>query len=155
MHEIPDFNFPIGETPSGDVSAHIGAGNLKDLAPIMEYLVEQVFAPDALHGEMAINYIFTGESLNRATVIVDINFATKIASIIDLDPKPNTLTDCKKRSDWKDWQQAITAGLLSLNKRKVFGPVCRTPPHVRPVGHRWVFVRKRDENNKVVRCCGT
>ena len=103
MHGIPDLNFPIGETPSGDVSAHIGAGNLKDLAPIMGNLVEQVFAPDALHDEMAINYIYTGESLNRATVIVDINFATKIASIIDLDPEPNTLADCKKRSDWKDW----------------------------------------------------
>ena len=151
VHEIPDLNFPIGETPSGDVSAHIGAGNLKDLAPIMGNLVEQVFAPDALHDEMAINYIYTGESLNRATVIVDINFATKIASIIDLDPEPNTLADCKKRSDWKDWQEAITAELLTLNKRKVFGPVCRTPPHIRPVGHRWVFVRKRDENNKVVR----
>ena len=125
------------------MSAHIGAGNLKDLAPIMGNLVEQVFAPDALHDEMAINYIYTGESLNRATVIVDINFATKIASIIDLDPEPNTLADCKKRSDWKDWQQAITAELLSLNKRKVFGPVCRTPPHIRPVGHRWVFVRKK------------
>ena len=84
-------------------------------------------------------------------MIDDINFATKIASIIDLDPEPNTLADCKKRSDWKDWQQAIIAELLSLNKRKVFGPVCRTPPHIRPVGHRWVFVRKRDENNKVVR----
>ena len=109
VHEIPDLNFPTGETPSGDVSAHIGAGNLKDLAPIMGNLVEQVFAPDALHDEMAINYIYTGESLNRATVIVDINFATKIASIIDLDPEPNTLADCKKRSDWKDWQHAITA----------------------------------------------
>ena len=86
------------------MSAHIGAGNLKDLAPIMGNLVEQVFALDALHDEMAINYIYTGESLNRATVIVDINFATKIASIIDLDPEPNTLADCKKRSDWKDWQ---------------------------------------------------
>ena len=40
VHEIPDLNFPIGETPSGDVCAHIGAGNLKDLAPIMGNLVE-------------------------------------------------------------------------------------------------------------------
>ena len=58
MHEILDLNFPIGETPSGDVSAHIGAGNLKDLAPIMGNLVEQVLAPDALHDEMDINYIY-------------------------------------------------------------------------------------------------
>ena len=82
---------------------------------------------------------------------VDIYFAIKIASIIDPDPEPNTLADCKKRSDWKDWQKAITAELVSLNKREVFGPVCLTPSHIRPVGHKWVFVRKRNENNEVVR----
>ena len=60
VHEIPDLNFPIGETPSGDVSAHIGAGNLKDLAPIMGNLVEQVLAPDALHDEMAIIIFIRG-----------------------------------------------------------------------------------------------
>ena len=142
MREIPDLNFPIRETPSGDVCAHVGVGNLKDLAPIMGNLVDEVLAPDALHDEMAINYIYTGESLNRAMVVVDINFATKIALIVDLDPEPNMLADCKKRSDWKDWQQAITTELLSLNKRKVFGPVCRTPPHIRPVGHRWVLFER-------------
>ena len=42
------------------MSAYIGARNLKDLAPIMGNLVEQVFVPDALHDEMAINYIYTG-----------------------------------------------------------------------------------------------
>ena len=74
--------------------------------------------------------------MNREMVIVDINFAKKIASIIDPDPEPTSLTDCKRRSDWKDWQKAVTSELLSLNKRKVFGPVSLTPPHVCPVGHK-------------------
>jgi hypothetical protein len=82
---------------------------------------------------------------------VDINFAMKIASIIDLDPEPNTLADCKNMSDWNDWKKAITTELLSLNKREVFGPVCLTPPHIRLVGHKWVFIRNRNENNEVVR----
>ena len=90
---------------------------------------------------MAINYVTSGESINRAMANVDINFARKIASIIDLDPEPNTLADCKKRSNWKDWKKAITAELLSLNKREVFGPACLTPPHIFPVGQEWVFVR--------------
>ena len=72
----------------------------------------------------------------------DISFARKIASIIDLDSEPNTLADCKKRSDWKDWK-AITTELLSLNKREVFGPVCLTPSHIRLVGHKWVFVDRK------------
>jgi hypothetical protein len=33
----------------------------------------------------------------------------------------------------------------------VFGPVAHTPPNVYPVGYKWVFVQKRDENNVVVR----
>ena len=89
--------------------------------------------------------------MNRAMEIVDINFAKKIASIIDPDPEPNSLADCKRRSDWKDWQKAVTFELLSLNKQKVFGHVSLTPDHIHPVGHKWVFVRKRNERNEVVR----
>ena len=33
----------------------------------------------------------------------------------------------------------------------MFGPVGLTPEGVYPVGHKWVFVQKRDENNMVVR----
>ena len=102
VHEIPDLNFPTLEIPSEDACAHIGAGKLKDLAPGLGNPVEQGNVPDALHEEMAINYVNSGESINRAMANVDINFAIKIASIIDLDPEPNTLADCKKRSDWKD-----------------------------------------------------
>ena len=141
MHGIPDLNVPIEGTSSRDVSTHIGAENLKDLAPVMGNTVEQEVVPDAPHDEMAINYISTGESMNRAMAmaIVDINFAKKIALIIEPDPEPNSLADCKRRSDWKDWQEAVTSELLSLNKRKVFGPVSLTPPHIRPVSHKWVL----------------
>ena len=33
----------------------------------------------------------------------------------------------------------------------MFRPVARTPDNVKPVGYKWVFVRKRNEKNKVVR----
>ena len=33
----------------------------------------------------------------------------------------------------------------------MFGPVAPTPPNIKLVGHKWVFVRKRDENNEVAR----
>ena len=69
------------------------------LAPVMGNTVEQEVAQDAPYDEMAINYINTGESMNRAMAIVDINFVKKIASIIDPDPGPNSLADCKRRSD--------------------------------------------------------
>ncbi|KAM1061302.1 hypothetical protein FF1_025819 [Malus domestica] len=40
--------------------------------------------------------------------------------------------------------------LDSLAKRKVFGPIVPTQPRVKPVGYKWVFVRKRNEKNEIV-----
>ena len=34
---------------------------------------------------------------------------------------------------------------------EVFGPVVPTLENFKPVGYRWVFVRKRNENNEIVR----
>ena len=38
-----------------------------------------------------------------------------------------------------------------LYKREVFSAVMPTPPGIFPVEYKWVFVRKRNENNEVVR----
>ncbi|KAL0428635.1 UNVERIFIED_CONTAM: Retrovirus-related Pol polyprotein from transposon TNT 1-94, partial [Sesamum latifolium] len=48
-------------------------------------------------------------------------------------------------------KKAIQDELDSLNKREVFGPITPTPKGVKPVGYKWVFVRKRNERNEVVR----
>ena len=61
------------------------------------------------------------------------------------------MTECKKRSDWDKWKIAIETEIASLYKRKVFSAVLSTPPGILPVGYKWVFVRKRNENNEVVR----
>jgi hypothetical protein len=49
------------------------------------------------------------------------------------------------------WKEAIEAELNSLKKRKVFTDVIPTPPRIFPVGFKWVFIQKRNENNEVVR----
>ena len=38
-----------------------------------------------------------------------------------------------------------------LNKRKVFGTVVLTPKAIKPIGYKWVFVRKRNEKNEIMR----
>ena len=101
--------------------------------------------------EISINYIESGESYNRETTIVDIYFASEIAETLQLDPEPKTVRECLKRPDWPKWKEAIEAELRSLNKREVFSSVIPTPHNVFPVGAKWVFVRKRNENNEVVR----
>ena len=100
---------------------------------------------------ISTNYIDSGESFNRKTIIVDINFASKIASNLQLDPEPKTMAECIKRSDWIKWKEAIEAELHSLKKREVFSSVIPTPRNIFPVGSKWVFIRKRNENNEVVR----
>jgi len=101
--------------------------------------------------EISTNYVDSGESFDRKTTIVDIYFASSIAETIQNDPDPKSMVECKKRSDWNKWKEAIEAELASLNKREVFSSVIPTPPKTFPVGFKWVFVRKRNENNEVVR----
>ena len=67
----------------------------------------------------------------------------------DLEPK--SVEECRQRDDWPKWKDAIEAELNSLSKHEVFGPIVLTPDGVKPVGYKWVFVRKRDAINKVVR----
>jgi hypothetical protein len=57
----------------------------------------------------------------------------------------------KKHSDWDKWKEAIETEIASLNKRNVFLAIMPTPPSIFPVGYKWVFVHKRNENNEVVR----
>ena len=45
----------------------------------------------------------------------------------------------------------MQAELHSLIKRDVFGPVIQVPTSIKPVGNKWVFVRKRNENNDIIR----
>jgi hypothetical protein len=58
---------------------------------------------------------------------------------------------CKQHSDWIKWKEAIETELGSLRKQEVFSNVISTPPRTYPVGFKWGFIRKQNENNEVVR----
>ena len=89
---------------------------------------------------------------NREEIIIDDIFSYTVATeILNDDYEPHNLNDCRQRSDWPKWKKAIQVELASLTKRKVFGPIVQTPEDVKPVGYKWVFVRKRNEKNEVVR----
>ena len=104
--------------------------------------------------EVAMNFVDTRETYNRNITVVDDIFASTTALTIsndNLDPEPKSIAECWKRSSWVRWKQAIEAELESLNKRNFFGYVVHTPQNVILVRYKWVFVRKRNENNEVVR----
>ncbi|CAL9011562.1 unnamed protein product [Prunus brigantina] len=67
------------------------------------------------------------------------------------DIEPRSVDECKERSDWPKWKDAIQVELNSFEKRGVFGPVVQTPQVVKPVGYKWVFTRKHNEKNEIAR----
>ena len=101
--------------------------------------------------EISINYINSGETFDRKTIIIVTYFSEQIGNNLLHDPDPKTMAECRKCSDWAKWEEAIQSEIASLNKREVFTPVMTTPPSIFSVGYKWVFVRKRNENNEVVR----
>ena len=58
---------------------------------------------------------------------------------------------CRHRSDWRKWKDAIQVELDALAKRNVFGPIVKTLEEVNPVGYKWVFVGKCNEKNEIMR----
>ena len=69
----------------------------------------------------------------------------------DEDQEPPNMNECRRRNDWLKWKEAIQTELKSLAKREVFGPVVQTPKDIKHVGYRWIFVRKKNEKNEIVR----
>ena len=101
-----------------------------------------------------IHYVHTEEIWDRNKIVVD-NILYKVALDItksnDNEYEPQTVDECQRRNDWLMWKEAIQVELNSLLKHKVFGPIVRTPEGVMPVGYKWVFIRKRNEKNEIIR----
>jgi hypothetical protein len=101
--------------------------------------------------EISINYTSFGEVYGRSTTIVNSCFSTINCEnfLAALDPK--TMAECKGRSDWNKWKEAIESELNSLKKRKMFTDVIPTSPRIFSIRFKWIFIQKRNENNEVVR----
>jgi len=88
--------------------------------------------------EISINYVMNHKIWNRNKVNIDEVFAYNVAKDVisdNEDQEPMTIEDCRQRNDWPKWKDAIQARLDSLAKRKLFGPVVRTPEGVKPIGY--------------------
>ena len=103
--------------------------------------------------EISINYIMSKHIWNRNRIDVDDMFAYNIALNIENeeDQEPKSVNECMHIKDWPKWKNAMETELNSLMKREVFGPVVRTPEGIKPVGYKWVFIRKHNEKNEIVR----
>jgi hypothetical protein len=66
--------------------------------------------------KISTNYIDFGESFNRKTTIVDINFSSNIASDLQPDLEPKIWQSAS--TDWIKWKEAIEAELCLLKKER-------------------------------------
>ena len=66
------------------------------------------------------------------------------------DSNPLTLDKAKASPDWPKWDTAIQAEYQSLRKHHVFGPLVTTLT-TRPIGHKLIFVRKRNAQGEIMR----
>ena len=95
-----------------------------------------------------------GEKWDRNNFDVNNIFAFQVALDIiqhDDDPEPQNTNECRQRNDWPKWRETMQAELHSLIKQDVFGHVVQTPASIKPIGNKWVFVQKRNENNDIIR----
>ena len=105
--------------------------------------------------ENSICYVDDDKTINQCeTEVNDIfiyHVATNIRMNTDNNPGSRSIDECRQKNDWQKWKEAIQVELTSLSKREVFGPIVLTPEGIKLVGHKWVFVRKRNENYKIIR----
>ena len=48
-------------------------------------------------------------------------------------------------------ERSYTCKVKLINKIRSFGSVVQTPEDVKSIGYKWIFVRKRNENNQIIR----
>ena len=61
------------------------------------------------------------------------------------------MNECQHRKDWPKWKEHIPKKLGSLEKWEVFELIVQTPEIVKLVGYKWVFIRKYNEKNEIMR----
>ena len=61
-----------------------------------------------------------------------------------------SLKDAKNSPDWPEWEIAIQAE-LDLLKEKGTWELVKKPPDAIPIANKWVFIKKRDKEGKVIR----
>jgi hypothetical protein len=113
--------------------------HLNTKARISEYLDSIVRGNDKESSrvqEISINYINSGETFDRKTTIVDTYFSEQIGNNLLNDPDPQTMAECRKRSDQAKWDEAIQSEIASLTKSEVFTSVMSTPPSIFPAGYK-------------------
>jgi hypothetical protein len=74
---------------------------------------------DEFHGvqEIFINYTSSEELFDHTTTVMNSCFSTVVAELFN-DSDPKIMAECKQRSDWIKWKEAIEAELKLTEKKR-------------------------------------
>ena len=131
--------------------AYVEQGTLEEVHN-KEVALEEAHVPK--NSEISISYVHKVDKCDRNNIVINNIFAFQVALDIirnDEDLEPQNVEECRNRNDWPKWKEAMQVELNSLMKREIFGLVVKTPKGIKLVGYKWVFVRKRNENNEIMR----
>ncbi|KAM1255692.1 hypothetical protein ACFX1Q_029937 [Malus domestica] len=108
--------------------------------------------PPPENREISVYYDSLVDVWCRNEMIVNdaLTYAVSTEIMLSDDIEPHFVDECRHKINWSNYKQAIQVDLDLLAKRKVFEPVAHIPPHVKPVGNKWVFIWKRNEKNEIV-----
>ena len=104
--------------------------------------------------EISISYVHTRKKWDRNNIFINNIFIFQVAFNIirnDENSEPWNVEEYRHRNDWSKWKEVIQVELNSLTKWEVFRLVVKTPEDVKSVRYKWVFVRKHNENNEIIR----
>jgi hypothetical protein len=101
--------------------------------------------------DVALNYGETNRICEQnETNNISATFSYSVASdIMNDDLKPQSVIECQRRNDWAKWNEAIQVELNSFNKRNIFRAIILTLGVVKPLGYRWIFIRKKMSKTKL------
>ena len=61
------------------------------------------------------------------------------------------MNECQKTNDWPKMERSNPNRAKLVNKREVFGSIVQTPGNIKPDGYKWVFMKKQNENDEIIR----
>ena len=89
---------PVEVQPSYPTSTLHSITNVGTLECLDSTILGNDDASERVH-EISINYFESRESYDRKTAIINIYLSSMIVELLQNDPDPKTMAECKKRSD--------------------------------------------------------
>jgi hypothetical protein len=132
-----------------------GAGSvpisIRPETPVSEKPRQPVKKARLSHHSEYTNQVETLESeVFTCTIAENEEIMAFVQEIAISENDPLTLEQAKASTDWPKWHTAMQAEYDSLRKHQVFGPLVHGLK-TKPVGHKLIFVKKRNANGDVAR----